>query len=579
MASAKIGALHVSLGIDSASFTAGLAMAENSVAKLNRSTKAAFTAIAAAGVAAATALGFAVKGAIDHADAIGKASQKVGVAAESLSRLEYAAKLSDVSLEQLTGGLGRLSRSLADVAAGGQGPAATAFAALGIKVKDAAGQLRASDEVFAEVADRFSRMEDGSTKTALAMSLFGKTGAELIPMLNSGRAGLKAMADESDRFGQTISGEAARGAEEFNDTLTRVGAISSGVANQIMQGMLPSLQAMANKMASPEFQASAKSLGDAVGGMLNYIVVQAGNAVTALQGVGKQLDWMATHDLFGNRIADPKPGDQAYNRRRWGPGGAQNQLTDALKAGSMSAPDDAFFAGIFGPAAASGGAAETPIAPFIADLDAFKTATEAAGSAQQQLQQIMTEGQSVFTAMRTPIESLQAELDKLGQLLNKGAIDWETYERARRSAILNTAADELGALGQVSGALASAFKDNKAFALANAAINTAQGMTKALATEGFLGIASAAAVGIAGAAQMMSIASTNLGSAAAPASVSSGVAAPQVPQATAGRSTVINLHGTPNTPTTLGMVGGLLEQLQEELRIDGRELVIVHKGR
>ncbi|WP_230681798.1 hypothetical protein, partial [Streptococcus pneumoniae] len=88
------------------------------------------------------------------------------VTVEALSRLEYAAKLSDVSLEGLTGGLQKLSKGMAD-AAGGKGPAA-AFKALGIAVTDARGQLRGSDEVMSEIADRFSRLEDGATKTALA---------------------------------------------------------------------------------------------------------------------------------------------------------------------------------------------------------------------------------------------------------------------------------------------------------------------------------------------------------------------------------------------------------------------------
>lgn len=574
MASAKIGALHVSLGLDSAQFTTGLSRAQNSLAAMGKSAKVAFGAVAAAGVAAATALGFAVKGAIDHADAIAKAAQKAGVAAESLSRLEYAAKLSDVSLEQLTSGLGRLSKSLADVAAGGQGPAATAFAALGINVKDAAGQLRASDEVFAEVADRFGRMEDGSTKTALAMGLFGKAGADLIPLLNSGRDGLKAMADESDRLGQTISGSTARGAEAFNDTLTRIGAIMSGVVNQIMQGVLPSLQAMANRMASPEFAAAAKSLGDTVGGVLNWIVIQAGNVVTALQGIGKQLDFLSSHDMFGNRLADPKPGDQEYNRRRWGPGGAQNQLTDALKAGSMSAPDDGFFAGIFGaPAAAGNGAPEAPLASFIPDMDAFKASTDAAAEAQRQLQQIMTEGQAVFTATRSPFEDMQLELDHLGQLLNKGAIDWETYGRAVNAATLNAASTTIGALGQISGALAAAFKDNKAFAVANAVINTAEGVTKALAQGGFLGIAGAAAVAISGAAQVMSIMSASPGSASvAGVSTSAAVAAPA---ATPGRSLTINVTGGDLNQQSQQVLEGVKQYLSDQ----GLEMVIVHKGR
>ncbi len=547
MASAKIGALHVSLGLDSASFTKGLEHAQGKMSKFGVQVTLGLETIVGAVGRLANAFPSAIKGAIDHADAIAKAAQKAGVATESLSRLEYAAKLSDVSLEQLTGGLARLAKSLADVAAGGQGPAATAFAALGINVKDAAGQLRASDEVFAEVADRFGRMEDGSTKTALAMGLFGKAGAELIPLLNSGRDGLKAMADESDRLGQTISGSTARGAEAFNDTLTRIGAIMSGVVNQIMQGVLPSLQAMANRMASPEFAAAAKSLGDTVGGVLNWIVIQAGNVVTALQGIGKQLDFLSTHDMFGNRLADSKPGDQAYNRRRWGPGGAQNQLSDALKAGSMSAPDEGFFAGIFG-----GG--ETAMPSFgLPDASAFEGTTQ----------------------------GLQGVIDKAGEA--KGSIAELGVASAGAAASMGKDLDWTndkfaGFLSQTSGLLDQIFKDNKAAAIASAVLDAGAGIAKTMGAYPYpanmvlAGMHAAAAV-----SQIAAISATTPNSTSLPGGVPS-VAAPEVPMAAAGRSMVINLHGNANTPTTLGMVGGLLEQLKEELSANGQQLVISYKG-
>ncbi len=119
----------------------------------------------AAAASATVGLGVAVKGAIDHADALSKASQKAGVTTESLSRLAYAASYSDVSLDGLTGGLGKLSKSLADAAGNSKGTAATAFRALGVSVTDANGKLRSSDDVLKDVADRFSRLEDGSTKT------------------------------------------------------------------------------------------------------------------------------------------------------------------------------------------------------------------------------------------------------------------------------------------------------------------------------------------------------------------------------------------------------------------------------
>ncbi len=82
-------------------------------------------------------------------------------------------------------------------AAKGDGPAKV-FNALGVSVTDANGRLREGNAVFADLADRFSRMEDGSTKTALAIQIFGESGADLIPLLNAGADGLARMADESD---------------------------------------------------------------------------------------------------------------------------------------------------------------------------------------------------------------------------------------------------------------------------------------------------------------------------------------------------------------------------------------------
>ena len=149
--SAQIGALKVSLGIDSAQFTSGLASAQKGLGSFGKAAAVGLSAVAVAATAAATAMAFAVKGAIDHADALSKASQKAGIAVEALSRLEYAAKLSDVSLESLTGGLQKLSKSMLDVAAG-KGPD-TAFAALGIAVRDAAGNLRDNDACLLYTSD------------------------------------------------------------------------------------------------------------------------------------------------------------------------------------------------------------------------------------------------------------------------------------------------------------------------------------------------------------------------------------------------------------------------------------------
>jgi hypothetical protein len=112
-----------------------------------------------------------------------------------------------------------------------------------------------------------------------------------------------------------------------------------------------------------------------------------------------------------------------------------------------------------------------------------------------------------------PLLQLQDNLYKLGELLAAGEISWDEYSGAVHRANLSAASGVLGAVGQITGALAGAFEDNKAFAVANAVINTAEGVTKALAQGGIFGFASAAAIGIAGAAQVASILSAKPGSA------------------------------------------------------------------
>ena len=268
---AVIGALRVNLGLDSAQFSSGLKKAEGGLARFGKLAGIGLAAVATAAVSAGIALGHAVKGAADHADELGKTAQKVGVSVEALSRLEYAAKLSDVSLEGLSTGLRKLADNMATVAQNSNAGVATAFKALGISVKDAAGNLKSGDVVLAEVADRFSRMEDGALKTSLAIQIFGKAGADLIPLLNSGKTGLAEMAAEADRLGVTVSTKTAKSAEVFNDNITRLSAVLEGLANKVMVGVIDSLADLTNTMASSEFQTAIVNTANAIMGIANAL--------------------------------------------------------------------------------------------------------------------------------------------------------------------------------------------------------------------------------------------------------------------------------------------------------------------
>ena len=247
--SAQIGALRVSLAMDSAEFQSGAKSAQSSLSGLQASLKS-FSGAFMAAFAGSLAAGFgaAIKSSINHMDELGKSAQKIGIPVDELSKLEYAARLADVGIEDLETSVGKFDKALNQIAAGQKSGAGNALRAIGVSATDANGKLKPTSQILAEVADKFASYKDGATKTALAMELFGKSGAKMIPLLNGGKASLSQASDEAQRFGIVIDEEAAAAAEQFNDNLTRLKAAGEGVADQVAKSLVPELGNLTDEM-------------------------------------------------------------------------------------------------------------------------------------------------------------------------------------------------------------------------------------------------------------------------------------------------------------------------------------------
>lgn len=289
--------IKVKIDADTTGLTKGLAAATE---KLTKFGKVAGAAIGVAVVGAAAGLAALTKAAIDNADELSKVSQKMGITVEALSRLQYAAKLSGVELSGLQTGMNALARNMA---AGSE-----AFTQLGVAITNSDGTLRSSVSVIGDIADRFAGMEDGATKTALALGIFGRAGADLIPLLNGGSAGLAAMAQEADNVGATISGTTAKAAERFNDTLSKIEATMGGVVNKVMVAALPALQSLADTLASPEFASAAAALATGIIEAFNAVTQAVVFATNSLKGF---LDFLAgTGDKAGPLLNNLLPGEK-----------------------------------------------------------------------------------------------------------------------------------------------------------------------------------------------------------------------------------------------------------------------------
>lgn len=184
-----------------------------------------------------------VKGAIDAGDAMNDLSQRTGVSVEALAKFKKAASTSGTDIDSVAKSLGRLSKGMFEAATTGKGKAADALNALGISAKDAAGNIKSADAVTLEIANRFKAMPDGVTKTALAMALFGKSGAEMIPMLNMGGAAI-------DSLSVKMTKAFAEKADEYKDKLAILGGKVGALGADLAIALLPALNAVTDAVTA-----------------------------------------------------------------------------------------------------------------------------------------------------------------------------------------------------------------------------------------------------------------------------------------------------------------------------------------
>ena len=249
---ANLPPLVVELIAKTDGFQAGLTRAAEAARKSSGDITGAFEkiqgALGAIGVGlSAAAISSAVKHTTELGDELFKMSQRVGVSVENLSTLRYSFDLAGVSMEDMDGLLVKLNKKLGEAGAG-SAEAGQFLKQFGINVAEIRNGTLTTDEALKRIADRFASSPDGINKTAAAIEAFGKSGAKIIPFLNSGREGIEALQTEADKLGLKLSTETAQRMEAFNDQLRTLEFASEGARAAIIGSMLPALESITKAM-------------------------------------------------------------------------------------------------------------------------------------------------------------------------------------------------------------------------------------------------------------------------------------------------------------------------------------------
>jgi len=249
--SAIIGALRAVLGIDTAAWDDGLKDSQSSLSSWSAGVMKGVAGVAAAVAAAATAMGYSIVSNLQKIDNLGKAAEKVGIPIEQFSGLASAAAKSDVNIDQLSTSVLKLSKNMAAIAGGDKSSdAARAFSAIGVSAVDANGKIKSAQDVILQLADKFSGFNDGANKSALALAIFGKSGADMIPFLNKGSAALQDLISQNQVF---IDQKTADAADRFNKSVASLTNTFNGFMTKIAAQLAPMLSSLAE-----QFQSSAK---------------------------------------------------------------------------------------------------------------------------------------------------------------------------------------------------------------------------------------------------------------------------------------------------------------------------------
>jgi hypothetical protein len=167
-------------------------------------------------------------------------SERLGLSKSAVQELGFAAKIAETDIGTLETGLKFLQQNSTQAAKGSKADA-KAFRDLGVEFKDAHGNLKPTDELLEDVATKIAALPSDAQKTAAAMQIFGRSGAQLLPFLKEGGEGIRELREEAKALGGGLSSEVIEEADEFEDSLTRLDFATLSLKSTIGNLLLPAL--------------------------------------------------------------------------------------------------------------------------------------------------------------------------------------------------------------------------------------------------------------------------------------------------------------------------------------------------
>lgn len=247
----------------------------------DKNLKRAGLAVTAVGVA----LSVYAKQATDYATEFYKGARSIqtatGMTAQQASTLSYVTQRLGLDTQQTANLYGFFSKQIVAAAQAAQ-PADTALGRLNVTVKNANGSTRDFNSVLLDTADRFKAMPDGPEKTALALELFGKSGKDMIKVMNQGSAGIKDLQQQAEKLGFSLNAQSIGTFSRYISSQKDLKDTTNALKIQVGQLTAPVLTEFNNKLNG--LIRSATSADSPLRGLTTRVLAFGGPVATAAGG-------------------------------------------------------------------------------------------------------------------------------------------------------------------------------------------------------------------------------------------------------------------------------------------------------
>lgn len=232
---------------------------------------------------------------------------RLGLTYGELSGLTLAGEQVGVSMDAIGGAVTRAEVAFTKAASGSQ-TAVAAFQRIGLSVEELNGLSAA--ERFQAIAQAISELPTAAERSAAAVSLFGRAGAQLLPMFEQGAAGIQAATREADAFGLALNSVQANNVDAMGDAFTRAQSAVKGVVDQVVAYLAPAVTRVTEAFTTLISGVGGQNIGAAIGEAIlggarylaqvaDFLIANVGPAFEYVSRVAGQ--WNAVWE-FGGRV-------------------------------------------------------------------------------------------------------------------------------------------------------------------------------------------------------------------------------------------------------------------------------------